>query len=108
MLLKAAAVAFCLTLTAASSLTAAQKHSGAFTFTLHPHLTAAGDAAVDIRIFKSTYVAESASVACKDGRTTARVVYVAHGHRLTVVGQFVDVTKDGARFEIKEWNLPGR
>jgi hypothetical protein len=85
--------------------------AGAYTFTLQPHLTAKGAFAVDVRIMnlKSTYVAESTSVTCKEGRTMARVVYVArNGQKLTVVGQFTALTKDGARFDIKEWDLPGR
>src|ERR1700730_12945327 len=98
-----AMVAFCFTSFASSA--------GAYTFTLHPHLTATGAPAVNVRIMnlKSTYVAESTSVTCKEGRMVARVVYIArNGKKLTVVGQFTALTKDGAQFEIKEWDLPGR
>jgi hypothetical protein len=98
-----AIVVFCLASFASSAV--------AYTFTLHPHLTATGAPAVDVRIMnlKSTYVAESASVTYTKDRTIARVVYIDRkGNKISVVGQFTDLTKDGARFDIKEWDLPGR
>jgi hypothetical protein len=105
-------VAFCLTLFGATPSLAGEatkKHPRAFAFILHPRLTALGDSAVDIRIIKSTYLAESTSVTCTKDRAVARVVYLDHnGQKRTVVGQFVDMTQDGAQFEIKMLDFPGR
>ena len=95
---------------AALCLTSFASSAGAYTFILHPRVTATGGAAVDIRFTKKAiFVAESTSVTCTKDRTTARVVYVAKGTKITVVGQFVGLTKDGdPQFDIKQWDLPGR
>jgi hypothetical protein len=100
-----AVIALCLT-----SLAGMSSVANGYTFILHPRLAATGGPAVDIRFNKKAiYVAESTSVTCTKDRTTAKVVYVDRkGNKILVVGQFVGMTEDGAKFDIKVWNLPGR